>query len=240
MAVATSEDTPALYALLSRLRPEGMTEAEWARRAGVSSSFFQDVRKGRRPRSDNLEKVVEAIGLSPAQFYALEAPVLTEVAATGIHGFGDVRRAFHGEKPLPALPLLGTAIAGEHGDLDDDVELVELNFSHVLDYLVRPASLARDPDAYALTILTDSMAPKFEPGDSVAVSPRSGIAIRDYVIVQLRGKAGDDDRVKMVLLKRLVRRGAGFVELCQFNPEKTFRIDARRVAAMHKVTGTLF
>jgi phage repressor protein C with HTH and peptisase S24 domain len=242
-AMAAANDpgeVPPLYTLLSRIRPEGLTEAEWARRAEVSSSFFQDVKKGRRPRSDNLEKVVEAVGMSPAQFYALEAPVRSEVKGTGINTLRDVQMAYRGDKPLKPLPHYGSAIGGTYDDLEEHIELVELHGFDVLDWIARPASLATDPEAYVLTILSDSMAPKFEPGARVAVSPRAPAAIGDYVIVQLRGRNGDDDRVKLVLVKRLVRRSAGFVELCQFNPEITFRIESQRVAAMHKVVGEIF
>lgn len=238
MADLAEKPVTPLYRLLTTIKPLDLSEAEWARRAGVSSSFFQDVKKGRRPRADNLEKVVEAIGMSPAQFYALEAPVQTEVAAAS--GTGDPRRAFYGQEPLPALPLHGTAMGAGEADIDEDVELVELHLGEVIEYLTRPLSLARDPGAYALTIIGDSMVPRFRPGERVAVAPREPTAIGDDVIVQLRGRDGDDDRIKMVLVKELVRRTAGHVELRQYNPDKVFRIEARRVAAMHKVKGILF
>lgn len=236
----TNQAEPHLYRLLKSIQPPSLSEAAWARKAHVSSSFFQDVRKGTRPRADNLEKVVAAAGYSIAQFYALEAPVRTEVAGTGISGTNEVRRAFFGEDPVPAMPLLGTAVGAESADIEEDVELTELHLGEVLDYLARPLSLQSDKDAYALTIVGDSMSPRFEPGERVAVSPRAPVAIGDDVIVQLRAREGEDERVKMVLIKRLVRRTASHVELRQFNPEKTFRIEARRVAALHKVAGNLF
>lgn len=235
------EARPPLYRLLKSIQPPALaSEAAWARKAKVSSSFFQDVKKGARPRSDNLEKVIEAAGISPAQFYALEAPVRSEVTGSGLAGTSDVRRAFYGEDPLPSMPLLGTAVGAESSDIEEDVELTELHLGEVLDYLARPASLASDKDAYALTIVGDSMFPRFEPGERAAVSPRATIVIGDDVIVQLRGIDDSDERIKMVLIKRLVRRTAAYVELRQFNPDKTFRVEARRVAAMHKVTGRLF
>jgi phage repressor protein C with HTH and peptisase S24 domain len=125
------------------------------------------------------------------------------------------------------------------------LELVELDYGDVLDYLQRPPSLASDKDAYALTILSDSMFPRFSPGERVAVSPRAPVSIGDDVIIQLRGPrvANDDpeaDRVKTVLVKRLIRRTASHVELRQFNPDMTIRIEVARVAAVHKVSGVMF
>jgi phage repressor protein C with HTH and peptisase S24 domain len=56
----------------------------------------------------------------------------------------------------------------------------------VLDYLARPPSLADDPDAYAVEIVGESMAPRFEPGERAFVSPKARVGIGDDVIVQLR------------------------------------------------------
>jgi phage repressor protein C with HTH and peptisase S24 domain len=233
--------TPSMYDTLMRLKPDGLTPNAWALKAGVNRNVFNDVRTRGHLKLDTLEKLLDAAGVSLAQYEAEASPIVaTEVAAAGLPTAAEVRHAFRGETPLPAIPVLGTVIAGEHGDLDQDIELVELHLSEVLDYKARPASLSGDPRAYGVNILTDSMAPKFEPGETIAVTPKATVSIRDYVVVQLRGAEGDDERVKMVLVKRLVRRTADYVELCQFNPEKTFRIDARRVVAMHKVAGTLF
>jgi phage repressor protein C with HTH and peptisase S24 domain len=42
-----------------------------------------------------------------------------------------------------------------------------------------------------------------------------------------------------VLIKRLVRRTGGYVELRQFNPDTTFRVETQRVAKIHRVLGRL-
>lgn len=228
------------YRLLLSLKPERLSEAEWARKAKVSSSWFQDVKKGAIPRVDTLERVLDVIQVSHAQFEALGAPVASEVRGAGTFGASDVSRRFFGEDPLPRLPLLGTAIGGEYGEAEENIELTELHLGEVLDYLARPVSLANDQDAYALTIVGDSMAPRFKPGEIVSVSPKSPVGIGDDVIVQLRGGEGDDERITMVLIKELVRRTADHVELRQHNPAVTFRIEARRVAAMHKVRNNFF
>jgi hypothetical protein len=149
------------------------------------------------------------------------------------------------------LPLLGTALGGHVPDLegldDDSADLIELDLGEVIDHLERPAAIASDRDAYALTILGDSMAPRFEPGERILVSPRAPVGIGDDVVVQLRGREGEDERVKLVLVKRLVRRSPSFVELRQFNPEVTFRVPVARLALdsmnrhrIHKVVGSVF
>ena len=56
------------------------------------------------------------------------------------------------------------------------------------------------------------------------------------VVVRLGGSHEDSGGVR-ALVKELVRRTAAFVELRQFNPDMTFRIDAADIVAVHKVMG---
>ena len=106
-----------------------------------------------------------------------------------------------------------------------------------LDRLPRPASLAGDRVAYAVTVVGDSMWPRFRPGRRVAVSPHSAVAIGDDVLVRLRAKENEEG--EFALLKELVRRTAAFIELRQFNPAATFRVDTADVDAIHKVPGEI-
>jgi SOS-response transcriptional repressor LexA len=154
----------------------------------------------------------------------------------------DPMRAKFGEADLPLVPLLGTAMAGEWNGPAEHVELTELDLGDVLGYVRRPQSLKDDAKAYAVTIVGDSMWPRFRPGRQVIVSPRSAIAIGDDVVVQLLGEpdATGERRVVQVLIKELVRRSASHVELRQFNPDVTFKVATSEIAAMHKVAGELF
>ena len=127
-------------------------------------------------------------------------------------------------------------------DPERDIELTELDMGDVIDHVARPASLARDSEAYALTIIGDSMWPRFRAGRRIIVSPKAPVSIGDDVIVQLRGNGEDQaaDRVSLVLIKELVRRSASYIELRQFNPDVTFRVDADRVVKIHKVVGEVY
>lgn len=226
-----------LYDRLVAVKPPNLTLNAWAVKAGVSRTFFNDVRKRGNANHDSIVKVLDAAGVSLAQFEAGEQPVKTEVRGTGM-SVADVERAWRSAEPSKPVPLLGSAIGGEW---QDQVELTELHLGEVLDYIARPPSVANDKQAYAVTIVGDSMAPRFEPGERAYVSPRSPASIGDDVIVQLLGNGEDQtaDRVTMVLIKRLVRRTPAYVELRQFNPETTFQVPTNRVAAIHRVVGRL-
>ena len=55
------------------------------------------------------------------------------------------------------------------------------------------------------------------------------------MIVQLRGE--NTNRVRRVLIKELVRRGASHVTLAQYNPPRELQIARSDILAMHKVKG---
>ena len=49
----------------------------------------------------------------------------------------------------------------------------------------RPSSLAGDSQAYAVTVVGESMWPRFRPGRKLLVSPAAPVAIGDDVLVRL-------------------------------------------------------
>jgi phage repressor protein C with HTH and peptisase S24 domain len=155
---------------------------------------------------------------------------------------GDPRAMQYGETDLPMIPLLGTAMAGEYSGPEQHIELTELDLSESNGFVSRPQSLKDDGKAYAVTIVGDSMWPRFRPGRRVIVSPRASISIGDDVIVQLLGAEdpSGERRVAQVLIKELVRRSASHTELRQFNPDVTFKVPAPEIASMHKVVGEIF
>ena len=237
-------DDPPVYRALMAVKPDGMSVNAWAVKAGINRSMFNAIRRHGNPNTATLNKLLDAIGVSWAQFDAHVHPVKTEVAATGM-GVADVERAWRGAHG-PPVPLYGSAFGGDWEiDGEDAIELTELHLSEVLDRLARPPSLAGDKEAYAVTIINDSMAPRFEPGERAFVSPRAAVSPGNDVIVQICGDPdtnGDQlaDRVTHVLIKRLVRQTSSFVELRQFNPERTFRIPTNRIARkLHRVMGRL-
>jgi len=234
-------EASAMYDALMELKPEGLSLSQWAQRAGINRSIFNGIRAHGNPTMQTLDKLLAAINVDPADFRARVQPVRTEVRGTGMSQ-ADVKQAWALPSAQP-VPLLGTAFGSDIEEMAG-VETTELMLSEVLDYLARPPSLATDSTAYAVTTIGDSMAPRFEPGETVFVSPKAPVNVGDDVLVQLHnGDDGEDSqvagRVTTVLLKRLVRRTSKFVELRQFNPDKTFQVPVGRVRHLHRVRGRL-
>ena len=135
------------------------------------------------------------------------------------------------------LPVLGTAHGGTVR-LDNDGQVTEIEQTlfeptQVIRYISRPKALTGAQDAYAIYVEGESMYPRFGPGEMAVVDPRVPPRIGDDVIVQLSENGHDE--ISAILIKRLVRRSASFLELEQFNPAAIFRIDAVRVKRLHRI-----
>src|SRR5215213_4659570 len=234
--MAATDESP-IYRDLIRFKPAELSPNAWAVQAGVSRAVWSDMRRHGNPSRRTLHKLLSAAGSSLAEFEALRVgtgaaakvagPVLADPGSTW------------SSASLPPLPLVASSLAGEWGEPGSQVELTELRRGELLDRLPRPVSLANDKDAFALTVVGDSMWPRFRPGSRVAVSPRAPVAIGDDVLVQLRPAQRSNRAAERVMIKQLVKRNASSVELRQFNPDLTFAVDAAGVDAILKILGEI-
>jgi hypothetical protein len=229
-------DESAIYRDLMRFKPEGMTANAWAVKAGVSRTVWADMRRHGNPSRRTLEKLLTAAGSSIAEFEALRIGADPAGLGSPADGVGESQRRPWAPAPLPPLPLLASSLAGEW-EPASGIELMTIRPGEELGRLPRPQSLAGDREAYAITVVGDSMWPRFRPGRRVAVSPRSPVAIGDDVIVRLRPASGGE--AERVLLKELVKRTGDAVQLRQFNPDKVFIVSSADVTAIQKVAGEL-
>ena len=235
----TAADGTQIYRDLMRFRPDGLSPNAWAVKAGVSRTVWTDMRRHGNPSRQTLEKLLTAAGSSLLEFEALRLGPEPRQPAPTVAGLGDLSRGWT-PAPLHHLPLVASALGGEWGEAGDEVELTELRTRELVDQLPRPASLAKDPDAYAFTIVGASMWPRFRTGSRVAVSPRAPVATGDDVVARLGSGVGTQQNgVERCLVMQLVKRAATSFELRQFNPDRTIRIDATEVAAVLKIVGEL-
>jgi hypothetical protein len=218
---------------MMRLRPEGLSANAWAVKAGVSRTIWADIRRHGNPSRKTLEKLLAAAGSSLAEFEALRIGAPPSTNPQFLPKLGEVGRPW-GQPSLPPMPVLDSGPNGEWGGNGTQIEALRIRRENVVDRIIRPASLAADSEAYAITVLGDSMWPRFRPGRRVAVSPAAPVGIGDDVVVLLRrdGRGGQD-----ALLKEIVRRSADMIELRQFTPDRTFAVSADAIEAVHKVLG---
>jgi SOS-response transcriptional repressor LexA len=225
-----------IYGDLMRFKPESLSANAWAVKAGVSRTVWADMRRHGNPSRRTLEKLLAAAGSSLAEFEALRLGPPASSSESGANRLGDSRRAWAGQAAIP-LSVIATALAGEWGTAGSQVELTEMRPSEIVGRVARPASLAGDTEAFAVTVVGDSMWPRFRPGRLIAVAPRSPVAIGDDVLVRLR--TGERSAAEPVLIKQLVKRTSAEIELRQFNPERTFSVGTDEVEEIVKILGEL-
>jgi phage repressor protein C with HTH and peptisase S24 domain len=225
-----------IYDDLMRFKPDGLTPNAWAVMAGVSRTVWADMRRHGNPSRRTLEKLLMAAGSSLAEFQALRVhrSASVDAATSGLSDRGGHEWA---GAQLPVLPVLATAMAGEWADPARKIELTELR-TEIVDRVARPVSLASDASAYAVTIVGNSMWPRFRPGRRVAVSAKAPVAVGDDVVVKLASPDGRSGAAP-ILIKELVRKTGSGVELRQFNPDVTFTVAIQDIEAIHKVLGEL-
>lgn len=231
-----------------KLDQHGMTDREASLKAVGKPDMIRDMKRRRGlPTSERLARLANLLGTTTDWLLhgGLEGPILdrralnpdgtvkAEVPDAGTTA-SDVRAPWASPEPHKPVPLVRSAFGGEW---EAEIEMTELRLSEVLDYLGRPPELQMDPDSYAVEIVGESMAPRFEPGERAFVSPLSPVRIGDDVVVQIKSDDPPANGVTMALIKRLTKRTPAFLELRQFSPDRTFRVPVERVTAVHRVRG---
>lgn len=113
------------------------------------------------------------------------------------------------------VPILGGGACGEDG-------MFELN-GQTHDHARRPPRLIGVKGVFALYVYGSSMSPWREPGGLVYVHPSQPVKIGDHVLVELYPELAGN--APPAYIKKLVRRTAENLVLCQYGPaeEKTFK-----------------
>lgn len=141
------------------------------------------------------------------------------------------------ERSRENLPVYGTALGAEKIVDGEAIEQTTLNRGEIERYVKRPPILNGVAGVYGLHVQGSSMEPIHLDGALLIVRKSDSLRAEDDVVVYMRPQDESDDgeRATSVLVKRLVRRTAQYVELKQFEPAKTFRIAAADVLRIDKV-----
>lgn len=134
-------------------------------------------------------------------------------------------------RPVPpdfsreTLPVYGTAMGGDDGRF-------ELNGQEV-DRIAAPPGLRGTKDAYAVYVVGDSMAPRYEEGETVYVHPGKPVRQGDYVVLQLNPKSDGEPYAGQI--KKFVSKSAGKVVVEQFNPPRRIEYPASEIGRIHRI-----
>lgn len=216
-----------------RLSALNLSERKASLSATGKPDMIRDMRRGRHPISARLSALAATLECS-ADYLSGASDNLGGTPGEGIRSLVPEPQAM-----LLDIPVYGTALGADaeyatYADGKVAIEQIDLNTGEVVDRFRRPPNLLHRRDIYGLYVAGDSMDPAYESGQGILIDPKKPASTRDYVVVYLRDRE-DGDSAAGVLLKRLVRRSASFVELQQYNPPATFKLDARLYKEVHRV-----
>jgi phage repressor protein C with HTH and peptisase S24 domain len=175
-----------IWAAIDRLaRLKGLSPSGLARRAGLDPTTFNPSKrqsgdgKLRWPSTESISKILDATGSSMAAFVRLIDD------GTGL--------------PARRIPIVGLVQAASDGLFDETGRPGGKGWDEV-DFPNLP-----DPNAYALEIAGNDMAPIYRDGDVIVVSPTAGLRRGDRVVAKTADGA--------MLIGELVRISANRIDL---------------------------
>lgn len=213
-------------------KARGLTQAELAEPLRIDTTQVSRMERGTASLSiDRLQQIATILEVSPADLLSADAelpepspaPIKSDAPPSG--------------RMSEDLPILGTVLGASRPVDGEAIEQTMLNSGEIVRSVRRPSILDGRTDAYGLYVQGHSMEPVHMAGDLVLIEAKRPPRIGDDVVVYLRalGEEDDGERARAVMLKRLVRRTSTFIELEQFNPAKTFRLDLPSVVRIDRV-----
>lgn len=221
-------DTPGVFNVGDVVRKmrkaKGWSQEELGQRAGgINKETIYRIELGGNPRLDTLFKIAEALGVSPERLFPQLAQFETggdiapqeEAELTD----DDVSEGYKRND----IPVIAEGDASPEPNLFWDGEGLR---SDVEDRISRPFDV-RDPRAYGVRVRGDSMVPRYNPGDTLVISPNSTVDDGDEAYVTLL--SGER------LLKIARRAGEGWI-LESYNPAHPARFVGRaEIGTIHRI-----
>jgi phage repressor protein C with HTH and peptisase S24 domain len=208
--------------ILGWSKKSGNSLARLSKDIGLNPTYFQQFIKKGSPI--NLPEDVRA---AAAPILGVEESQLrgTPVKSRGKPSIPQNAR-LGGTVPIAAtIPAYGHASGGRDGQF-------VLNGNKVGD-IVAPPSLVAVPDAYAVYVVGESMAPRYLAGEVVFVNPRLPVRQGDFVVAQIAAEVEGD--APLAYVKRFVAMNAKSLRLSQLNPKKALEFPRQSVVSVHRI-----
>lgn len=213
--MAKSERAAAIGAAIRSARKQRkLVMQDIATHVGVSVAAVGNWEKGDNLlASDNLFKV--------AEFLRIDSSALARGDVVFLSDAGSLNEAEIVSDPtmLQLGPMdvrvLGGAVGGDDGDFSLNGE--------VAGYVRRPPGLAHVPNVFAVHILTDSMVPRYDPGELLYCGGRAPVP-GDHVLIEMYPQG--EETVGKAFVKKLLRRTKSEIICEQYNPQGLRTFDA--------------
>lgn len=236
----------------------GITQTDLASRVGVAQQSISELFNGNTASPRKWREIAEVLQIPEAEMRELmieagrlagkttRLPRSVRVGYASEHhldiappaptiqpGAGVQPNATIGEsrdmvgRAVRKIPVLGEAVGGEDGEY--------IFNGSVLDYVDCPPSLENVPNAYAVYIDGESMAPRFRPGETAWVHPTKPARRGDDVVVQIHRDRDDDGAPPRGFVKEFVGWTSSKLVLHQFNPDRKIEFTREQVVSVHPI-----
>jgi phage repressor protein C with HTH and peptisase S24 domain len=218
----------------------GLSRPKLGQLMGTSGQQVERLEKGmRRLTQDWIERAADALNVAPVAIISYEISdsatppeePIPEPNASVFRMEGASSQRMHRD-----MPVYGTALGADEIIDGEAIEQTTLNRGDIVEYKKRPPILDGRADVYGLTVQGSSMSPVYQDGRTVFVEGRKRPAIGDDAVIYLCSpNEMEGEVIDRVLIKRVVRKTAAYVELEQFTPAKVFKLSMERVHHMDRV-----
>lgn len=248
-------ETPTLAGrVATRMTELGLTQADIARRGRFNATFVSDLLRGKKLtlHSGNYARLARALLTTEAYLRMGARPTQTDIerimAEVGWRPENDVR---HEELSTELADAIAKQIATEQevasssarqaeelgrfpvyrsGGRFDGGSIVE---SFPVQHLILPHSV-QAKGLYAVAISDTTMSPRYDPGDLVYAHAAAQVRPKDYVSIQVKGRANYRD-VVVAYIRQLVHQSDQEVIVRQISPSIETRFARDSVKEMHRV-----
>jgi phage repressor protein C with HTH and peptisase S24 domain len=217
----------------ARRTAKGWTQKQLALAAGYGQTGIDQIEQGtvvgpRRwhgiadaleiPREEFRQAMLQSAKDTPRQRVSRALPELRPNARVGGPANFSARQ----------IPVYGQAVGGAFGEYIFNGEAV--------DWAPCPPLLDNVAEAYAVFVDGESMAPRYDPRDTLWVHPSKPPRPGDDVVVQI---AVNEDGPPHGYVKRFVGWSGSKLKLRQLNPDKEISFDRAKVVSVHSIVGVL-
>lgn len=174
------------------------------------------------PSTENLLKTADFLGVDYAALNRGEVAFKDKDAA--LNEAEIVTEAGPPRMGPMDIKVLGSGVGGDDGDFFLNGE--------VAGYARRPPGLAHVANVFAIHILSDSMVPRYDPGELLYCGGRAPVP-GDHVLIEMLPE--DGERNGKAYVKKLVRRTKGEIICEQYNPADTLTFNAYALKNMWRI-----
>ncbi len=204
-------------------KQRGLVMKDVADAIGVTTGAVGNWERGANVLSmENLQAVARYLELDPVALSRGEIKNLTD---TELLSDAEI---ISDPGPAPRGPMdievLGVAVGGDDGDFSLNGE--------VAGYVRRPPGIAHLRKVFALHILSDSMVPRYDPGEMIYCGGRDPVP-GDHIVIEMFPEEGQ--RIGKAYVKKLVKRTTTQLICAQYNPAKELTFDPYAVKAVWRI-----